>query len=87
LPRLSFLFWLNLSIAKNLASTVITPIGEALKKEHPEKKEYWQNELKSLCIEPDTHRMSLMTKRRIFRHWQNAIGRKPATDRETISPK
>jgi hypothetical protein len=30
----------------------MTPIAEALKKEHPEKKHYWQNELKSLGIEP-----------------------------------
>ncbi|MDQ3888438.1 MAG: hypothetical protein M3251_04110 [Thermoproteota archaeon] len=29
-------------------------IAEALKKEHPDKKEYWQNELKSLgIVEPD----------------------------------
>jgi hypothetical protein len=28
------------------------PIAEALKKEHPDKKNYWQNELKSLGIEP-----------------------------------
>jgi hypothetical protein len=26
----------------------MTPIAEALKKEHPDKKDYWQNELKSL---------------------------------------
>jgi hypothetical protein len=30
----------------------MTPIAEAFKKERPEKKEYWQNELKSLGIEP-----------------------------------
>jgi Skp family chaperone for outer membrane proteins len=30
----------------------MTPIAEALKKEHPDKKEYLQNELKSLGIEP-----------------------------------
>jgi hypothetical protein len=30
----------------------MTPIAEALKKEHPGKKDYWQNELKSLGIEP-----------------------------------
>jgi hypothetical protein len=30
----------------------MTPIAEALKKEHPDKKDYWQNELKSLGIEP-----------------------------------
>jgi hypothetical protein len=31
----------------------MTPIAEALKKEHlSDKKEYWQNELKSLGIEP-----------------------------------
>ena len=28
------------------------PIAEAFKKERPDKKEYWQNELKSLGIEP-----------------------------------
>ena len=31
----------------------MTPIAEAFKKEHPDKKEYLQNELKSLGIEPD----------------------------------
>jgi hypothetical protein len=30
----------------------MTPIAEAFKKEHPDKKDYWQNELKSLGIEP-----------------------------------
>jgi hypothetical protein len=30
----------------------MTPIVEAFKKEHLYKKEYWQNELKSLGIEP-----------------------------------
>jgi hypothetical protein len=30
----------------------MTPIAEALKKEHPVKKDYWENELKSLGIEP-----------------------------------
>jgi hypothetical protein len=39
---------------------VMTPIGEALKK-NIQKREFWQNELKSLCVEPDSHRMSLMT--------------------------
>jgi hypothetical protein len=33
----------------------MTPIAEALKKEHPDKKEYWQNELKSLGIEEPDH--------------------------------
>ena len=31
---------------------LMTPIAEAFKKERPYKKEYWQNELKSLGIEP-----------------------------------
>jgi hypothetical protein len=30
----------------------MAPIAEALKKEHIDKKDYWQNELKSLGIEP-----------------------------------
>lgn len=30
----------------------MAPIAEALKKEHPDKKEYQQNELESLGIEP-----------------------------------
>jgi hypothetical protein len=30
----------------------MTPIAEVLKNEHPDKKDYWQNELKSLGIEP-----------------------------------
>jgi hypothetical protein len=29
----------------------MTPIAEALKREHPDKKEYLQNELQSLAIE------------------------------------
>jgi hypothetical protein len=32
---------------------LMSPIAEALKKEHTDKKEYLQNELKSLGIEPD----------------------------------
>src|SRR5215217_6773489 len=35
----------------NIAS-LMTPIAEGFKKERPDKKEYWQNELKSLGIEP-----------------------------------
>ena len=30
----------------------MAPVAEAFKKERPDKKEYWQNELKSLGIEP-----------------------------------
>ena len=30
----------------------MTPVAEAFKKERPDNKEYWQNELKSLGIEP-----------------------------------
>jgi hypothetical protein len=30
----------------------MTPIAEALKKEHTDKKDYWQNELNSLGVEP-----------------------------------
>ncbi len=30
----------------------MTPIAEALKKERPDKKDFWENELKSLGIEP-----------------------------------
>jgi hypothetical protein len=30
----------------------MTSVAEALKREHPDKKDYWQNELKSLDIEP-----------------------------------
>lgn len=30
----------------------MVPVAEAFKKECPDKKEYWQNELKSLGIEP-----------------------------------
>jgi hypothetical protein len=51
-PRLSFLFLLNSIIAQKIVTTLMTPIAEALKKEHPDKKDYWQNELKSLGIEP-----------------------------------
>ncbi len=45
-------FWLNFSVAKKKVIASMTPIAEALKKEHPDKKDYWQNELKSLGIEP-----------------------------------
>jgi hypothetical protein len=51
-PRLSFLFLLNFIAAQKIVTTLMTPIAEALKKEHPDKKDYWQNELKSLGIEP-----------------------------------
>jgi hypothetical protein len=37
---------------KNIASLYDT-IAEALKEKHPGKKEYWQNELKSLGIQPN----------------------------------
>jgi hypothetical protein len=30
----------------------MTPIAEAFKKERPDKKDFWENELKSLGIEP-----------------------------------
>jgi hypothetical protein len=30
----------------------MTPVAEVFKKERPDNKEYWQNELKSLGIEP-----------------------------------
>jgi hypothetical protein len=30
----------------------MTPVAEAFKKEHPARKEYYQNELKSLGVEP-----------------------------------
>jgi hypothetical protein len=31
----------------------MAPVAEAFKKERPDKKEYWQNELKSLGIQPN----------------------------------
>jgi hypothetical protein len=49
----------------------MTPIAEALKKEHPDKKHYWENELKSLGIEPKRQNELLMIKRS-FRHWQKS---------------
>jgi hypothetical protein len=30
----------------------MTPISEAFMKEHPDRKDFWENELKSLGIEP-----------------------------------
>ncbi len=30
----------------------MTPIAEAFKKERPDKKDFWENELKSLGVEP-----------------------------------
>jgi CRISPR/Cas system CMR-associated protein Cmr5 small subunit len=48
-----FLFSLNLRIVKGFAGTFMTGIA-VFKKEHPDKKEYLQNELKSLgVVEPD----------------------------------
>ena len=40
----------------------MTAIAEALKREDPDKKEYLQNELKSLHIEPDHLQNELMVK-------------------------
>ena len=50
----------------------MTSISEALKEEHPDKKEYWQNELKSLGIEPK--RQNELITKRSFRHWQKVLG-------------
>jgi hypothetical protein len=49
---LYFLLCLNVRIVKKISSTYMAPIAEALKNEHPDKKDYWQNELKSLGMEP-----------------------------------
>src|ERR671918_502724 len=45
-----FLFSLNLCIVKGFAGTFMTGIAEVFKKESPDNKEYWQNELKSLGV-------------------------------------
>jgi hypothetical protein len=58
----------------------MTPIAEEVLKredeeeEHlSEKKEYWQNELRSLgIVEPDYLQNELITKRGHFKHWQKA---------------
>jgi hypothetical protein len=40
LCQLYFLFWLNLHVAKVVATTLMTPIAEALKEEHQDMKDY-----------------------------------------------
>jgi hypothetical protein len=52
LPPAIFSIPVKFHCYKNNITTLMTPIAEALKKEHPDKKDYWQNELKSLGIEP-----------------------------------
>ncbi len=52
----------------------MTPIAEALKKEHPDKKDYWQNELKSLGIER-RRQNELNDKEDCTIHTMNRIGR------------
>jgi hypothetical protein len=39
-------------VQPRILAAFMTPIAEVFKKEHPDNKEYWQNELKSLGIEP-----------------------------------
>jgi hypothetical protein len=51
----------------------MTPIAEALKKEHPDKKDYWQNELKSLGKEPRRQNELNDKEEEGFRHWQKAL--------------
>jgi hypothetical protein len=46
----------------------MTPITEALKREHPDKKDYWQNELKSLGIEP--RRQNELNDKEELQAWQ-----------------
>ena len=53
----SFLIFLNSRTAKTLLPSMTPITEEALKKEHlSDKKDYWQNELKSLgiVVEPST---------------------------------
>ena len=55
--RLSFLIFLNVGAAKNIASLYDTYSRGSIKKEEYllGEKEYWQNELKSLGIEEPDH--------------------------------
>jgi hypothetical protein len=39
-------------VQPKILAAFMTPIAEVFKKERPDNKEYWQNELKSLGIEP-----------------------------------
>jgi hypothetical protein len=39
-------------VQPKILAAFMTPVAEAFKKERPDKKDYWQNELKSLGIEP-----------------------------------
>ncbi len=46
-----FYFLKFLRCIKNVAS-LMTPISEAFVKEVPDRKDFWENELKSLGVEP-----------------------------------
>jgi hypothetical protein len=48
----------------------MTPVAEAFKKEHQDRKEYWQNELKSLGIEP--RRRNELNDKEEINHWMKA---------------
>jgi hypothetical protein len=60
-------------LQKKVTSLVMTPIAEALKKEHPNKKHYWENELKSLGKEPRRQNELNDKEEEGFRHWQKAL--------------
>ena len=48
----------------------MTPVAEAFKKEHQDRKEWWQNELKSLGIEP--RRRNELNDKEEINHWMKA---------------
>ena len=50
--QLYLLFWLNFSVAKKKVISTYGTNSRSTKKEHPDKKHYWENELNSLGVEP-----------------------------------
>jgi hypothetical protein len=74
----------------------MTPIAEAFKKERPDKKEYWQNELKSLGIEPrrqndlndkeELQALAEIIKEVYFQDYKAAYSSNNNSDNSTSSP-
>ena len=73
----------------------MTPIAEAFKKERPDNKEYWQNELKSLGIEPrrqnelndkeELQALAEIIKEVYFQDYKTAYGNQGEDNREEVS--
>ena len=73
----------------------MTRIAEALKKEHPDKKDYWQNELKSLGIEPwrqnelndkeELEALAEIIKEVYYQDYKTAYGNQGEDNKEEVS--